>query len=96
MWQYLRHRFFSALYYLGKAPPTAAEIAATLHELEQQPSISGNDALCDCQVMAGGKTIDCQPGIKTYACELIGEKRPGTHSIPLPLGGCKNLPREGQ
>ena len=90
MWQYLRNRFYSAMYHLGKSPPTPTQLKATFDEL-QQPAA----ALCDCQVLAGGNTIHCEPGITKSACELIGDTYPGVTGVPLPLGSCKGLPGGG-
>jgi hypothetical protein len=98
MWQALRKQTCRLLYLLGKEPPSAAEIGAELQRLQQEPKItfnkSENGARCDCQVMAGNKTVGCYPNILVYACDFIGDSKPGLTGIPLPLGSCKNIPKE--
>jgi hypothetical protein len=89
MWQYLRNQVFSAMYHLGKEPPTSSQLKAAFDELK------ADGGLCDCQVIAGGRTIHCEAGISKPACDLIGDTFPGTTGVPLPLGSCKNLPGGG-
>lgn len=101
MWQSLNKFIYGMLYRLGKSTPSSAEIAAELKRLEAREPPSPLDAhprptgRCDCHVLAGGRTVDCQPDIATFACELIGESMPGLNGVPLPLGSCGNLPRPG-
>jgi hypothetical protein len=92
MWQNLRNRFYGLMYRFGKAPPGPAEITAHFDRLEQDKPMSAGDTLCDCQVLAGGKTVDCQPGRRTYECEAIGDLYPGLIGVPHEPGSCKNLP----
>jgi len=93
MWQTIVKNTHRLLYYLGKKPPSSAEIAAELDRLEQtgQEAGGGGDR-CDCLVTAGGRQLHCKPNIATFACNLIGDTQPGLNGTPLPLGSCKNMP----
>jgi hypothetical protein len=96
MWQTLRKQTYRLLYFLGKQPPSSAEIALELDRLERstpQPESTAGGERCDCFVSAGNTTIDCFPNILKHACELIGDTQPGVTSTPLPLGSCKNIPK---
>lgn len=89
MWQGLRNRFYSAMYYLGKAPPTSAEITAEFDKFEQRILPSDDDPLCDCQVIVGGVTIECQTR-RTSVCEALGEAKPGVNTVPHKVGYCRS------
>lgn len=95
MWQTVRNRIYGLMYRFGKAPPGSAEITAHFNKLEQAQPLSEDDTLCDCQVLAGGKTVDCQPGRRTFECEAIGDVYPGLIGVPHKLGSCKDLPGWG-
>jgi hypothetical protein len=81
------------MYYLGKTPPTSAEISAEFERLEQEISVSADDPLCDCQVLAGSTTIECKTR-KTSVCEAMGERRPDVNTVTHKVGFCSSL-REG-
>jgi hypothetical protein len=99
MWQALRKQTFRLLYFLGKEPPSSAEIGAELERLRQEPKTTFDKKKetgerCDCLVTAANRTVDCYPGTFVYACDLIGDTKPGLVGTPLPLGSCKNIPKE--
>jgi hypothetical protein len=95
MWQTIRKQTYRLLYFMGKEPPSSDEVGAELERLQQEPRIDNteNAARCDCQVLAGNKTVGCYPNIFVYACDFIGDSKPGLTGVPLPVGSCKNLPK---
>jgi hypothetical protein len=93
MWQSLQRRFYSMMYYFGKTPPTSAEISAAFDNLERGMTVSADDPLCDCQVLAGPTTIECKTR-RTSVCEAMGELRPDVNTVPHKVGFCRSL-REG-
>lgn len=93
MWNDVRRRFYSMMYRLGKTPPTSAKISADFETLEQGMSVSEDDPLCDCQVLAGSTTIECKTR-RTSVCEAMGERRPDVNTVVHKVGFCSSL-REG-
>jgi len=99
MWQTIVKNTYRLLYYLGKTPPSSAEVGAELNRLQQTQS-GGAEAepgggRCDCLVTAGNRQVDCYPNIAVFACNLIGDSKPGLNGTPLPLGSCRNVPKAG-
>jgi hypothetical protein len=90
MWKGIQRRFYSMIYYFGKAPPTSAEIDAAFVKLEQEATIAASDPLCDCQVLAGSTTVQCRTR-KTSACEALGEMRPDVNTVTHKVGFCSSL-----
>jgi hypothetical protein len=94
MWKGIVKQFYRMLYYMGKTPPSSAEVAAELQRLQQpqagQLAPKAVGARCDCLVTAGNQQVGCYPNISVAACNLIGDSQPGLNGTPLPLGGCKN------
>lgn len=93
MWKGIQRRFYSMMYYFGKAPPTSAEIDAAFEKLGEEATIAADDPLCDCQVLANSTTIQCKTR-KTSACEALGEMRPDVNTVVHKVGFCSGL-REG-
>jgi hypothetical protein len=95
MWQALRKQTYRLLYRLGKQPPSSGEIGAELARLQSAPTAMarGKSERCDCLVTAGNTTVGCYPNIFTYACDLIGDSKPGLTGTQLPLGSCRNIPK---
>jgi hypothetical protein len=97
MWKTIVKQTYRLLYYLGKTPPSSAEVAAELDRLQQTyASEIHTEAVsdrCDCLVTAGNKQVGCYPNQTVAACNLIGDTKPGLNGTPLPLGSCKNMPR---
>lgn len=96
MWQTILKSAYRLLYYLGKTPPSSGEIEAELNRLQQAqsgipPGAEAAGGRCDCLVTAGNQQIGCYPNIASYACNLIGDSKPGLNGTPLPLGSCANM-----
>ena len=59
MWQTIVKNTYRLFYYLGKSPPSSAEIAAELERLEQTRGgeEAGGGGRCDCLVTSGGRQL---------------------------------------
>ncbi len=98
MWKTIIKQTYGLLYWLGKTPPTSAEVAAELQRLEQAHALEANAQAagdrCDCLVTAGSTQVGCYPNQTVAACNLIGDTKPGLNGTVLPLGSCQNMPKE--
>jgi|SRR6516162_6420115 hypothetical protein len=95
MWKTFLKQIYRLLYYLGKRPPSSAEVEAELDRLGGTPPHEAvPEAIaqrCDCLVTAGSRQVGCYPNKSVAACNLIGDSQPGLNGTPLPLGSCKNM-----
>lgn len=95
MWKTIVKQAYRLLYYVGKTPPSYAEVAAELDRLQRASTIQAEaqavGGRCDCLVTAGNQQVGCYPNTTAAACNLIGDTKPGLNGTPLPLGSCNNM-----
>ncbi len=92
MWRAIVKQVYRLLYYIGKTPPSSAEVGAELERLQQtRDGARAAGERCDCLVTAGNQQVGCYPNTLLAACNLIGDTKPGLNGTPLPLGSCRNM-----
>jgi hypothetical protein len=98
-------RLYSRMIYLFRPRPTARDVEQWFEEYdarEQAPGGGSHDLArpksrdtspCDCLVVSGGKVIKCMQNVPSYKCSGYADAHPADVVSPLPVGGCRNLPK---